>query len=350
MKAILGLSDSIEARINATVYRWWIRHRQNRQSFTPPPYEATMATAAPSRLLTLPREIRNIIYDFLSREIDLRTINELGGVATVVHITNAPCVEVLLTHSRLHDEYLEVECFRNLSAAITRVEQWKNDIKWLSTAQLKVKDDAALARVKTVTFRCIYGRKIARGPIEMIDALFARGATLHTVRLIEESRVEEGYMKKTRGKEPTYTNLLPASKVHQNTPMMGQIHGLPLRQAGFGMRRHFTEYQNERSTYELIVIDAGVFSVSVSAANFRAAEVYWPVDMKPRPWAWDQMEAREMASTASTAPTDATAPAGSTAPTGANAPLVTKRWAKGSFGWNDNTKSIKWKSKAKSDS
>lgn len=310
-----------------------------------------MATAAPPRLLTLPREIRNIIYDFLSREIDLRTINELGGVATVVHITNAPCVEVLLTHSRLHDEYLEAECFRNLSAAVSRVEQWKTAIKWPSTAQLKVKDDAALARVKTVTFRCIYSRKIAKGPIEMIDALFARGATLHTVRLIEESIVEEGHFEKTRrGKEPTYTNSLPASKVHQNIPMTGQIHGLPLRQAGFGMRRHFTEYQNQRSTYELLVIDAGVFSASVSSANFHAVEVYWPVDMKPRPWAWDQMEARDVALAASTAPTGATVPAGSTAPTGATAPVVKKRWAKGSFGWNDNTMSIKWRSKAKSDS
>ena len=344
MKATLGMSDSIEAQINAKVYRWWIRRRQNRQPFTPSPYEATMATAAPLHLLTLPREIRNNIYGFLSRDIDLRTINELGGVATVVHITNAPCVEVLLTHSRIRDEYLEAECFRNLSAAINRVDQWKDDIKWLSTAQLKVKDNAALARLKTVTFRCVYGEKVAKGPIEMIDDLFARGATLHTVRLMEESRVEEGYMEKTRGKEPTYSNLLPASTVHQNTPMTGQIHGLPLRQSGFGMRRHFTEYENERSKYELIVIDAGVFSVSVSSANFRAEEVCWPVDTKPRPWAWDQMVAIEMALTASTTPTGATTPAGSTAP------VVTKRWAKGSFGWNDNTESIEWESQPKSDS
>jgi hypothetical protein len=133
-----------------------------------PPHQPVMVAAASLHLLKLPREIRNRIYDFLSHEIDIRTINEIGGVATIVHITNAPCVEVLMTHSRLHEEYLESKCFRNLSAVIFQAESLKKQMKWPSTAQLKDKDIAALARVKNITFRFIYYLPTVKGPIDIV--------------------------------------------------------------------------------------------------------------------------------------------------------------------------------------
>jgi hypothetical protein len=294
-----------------------------------PPHQPV---AAPLHLLKLPREIRNRIYEFLSHEIELRTIKKIGGVRTVVHITNAPCVEVLLTSSRLHDEYLESQCFRNLSAVVLRVDQWKKWIKWPSTAHLKYRDIEALLRVKNITFRCIYGRegRNAKGPIDMIDALLAKGTTLHTVRLIEESLTEQGYMEQTPGEEPTYTNSLVASKVHHNTPMTGQIHGLPIRQCGHGTRRE-VRYRNERYEYHGFVIDVGVFSSkSVSSAKLRAKEVAWAEGMDIRPWAWDEVR---KASTASTAPA------------GSAALVVTNKWAEGHFGWNDNTESETWEAR-----
>jgi hypothetical protein len=305
-----------------------------------PPHQPVMVAAAPLHLLKLPREIRNRIYDFLSHEIDLRTINEIGGVATIVHITNAPCVEVLMTHSRLHEEYLESKCFRNLSAVIFQAESLKKQMKWPSTAQLKDKDIAALARVKNITFRFIYYLPTVKGPINIVDALLAKGTTLHTVRLIEESRVEDGHTEQKPGKEPTYTNLLPASKVSCNTQIPLEIHGLPLRQYCHGGRRAIINYPNGRNRYYLYNFQAGVFSKSVSSANFCNEDVTKPDKM--RPWAWEQVKGSFTTPAGSTA---STALAGSTAPTGSTAPAAPMSRSKGWHAWISDTELKEWKSR-----
>ena len=267
-----------------------------------------MVTAAPLHLLTLPREIRNMIYDFLFRWIDLRTINEIGGVATVVAITNAPCVEVLLTSSRLHDEYIESECFRNLAAVIQRAEPWKDLIKWPSTAlpRDKYKDTSALARVKSVDLSFAYFEPTVQNPIEMVDVLLARGITLHTVRLAEDALVAKGDMWETSDKKRTYTNLLSGIKVPHNTVVPQEIHGLPLRQSGRGSYRTIYECPHGGITYHQFIVHTNVFSMSASSANFPAKfaskEVYRNYIMREHQWAWSQvMASYTTASAASTA-------------------------------------------------
>jgi hypothetical protein len=78
-----------------------------------------MASAAP-HLLTIPREIRDEIYGYLSHEVIIVCGWELSKHRMgkykykCVRFENAPIVALLLTHSRLHDEYLQSAPFKNL--------------------------------------------------------------------------------------------------------------------------------------------------------------------------------------------------------------------------------------------
>jgi hypothetical protein len=74
-------------------------------------------------LLTLPREIRNEIYSYLTKEVQFRWVWQQatgwdGGCIATVLVENMPFCAVLLTHSRLCEEYLEARCFKKLHATI----------------------------------------------------------------------------------------------------------------------------------------------------------------------------------------------------------------------------------------
>jgi hypothetical protein len=79
--------------------------------------------SSPSHLLSLPREIRNLIYRYLSHEVKTRwrwncwPISGNTGVATIT-LENAPYTSVSSACSRLHDEYKESEHFRNAQVTI----------------------------------------------------------------------------------------------------------------------------------------------------------------------------------------------------------------------------------------
>lgn len=76
------------------------------------------SSLARPHLLTLPREVRNLIYENLTRTLELRGIKKIGDSLTMVFLTNAPYVNLLLTHSRLHDEYKESDAFQKLSVTV----------------------------------------------------------------------------------------------------------------------------------------------------------------------------------------------------------------------------------------
>jgi hypothetical protein len=68
-----------------------------------------MASAAP-HLLPIPREIRDEIYEYFSHEVVIERGWELtshNGIFKRERFANAPVVSVLLSHSRLHDEYIQ---------------------------------------------------------------------------------------------------------------------------------------------------------------------------------------------------------------------------------------------------
>lgn len=79
-----------------------------------------MASPAPPHLLTLPREIRNEIYRHLSHDVSLRFCGDgdtLVGPYTA-RLTNAPILSVLLTHSRLYQEYMDAAWCRNVCVSM----------------------------------------------------------------------------------------------------------------------------------------------------------------------------------------------------------------------------------------
>ena len=70
-------------------------------------------------LLTLPREIRDNIYEYLHRTIRPGSLNISSTQTLHLVLKNAPYPAVLRVHSLLYQEYLEADCIRNLEAEIT---------------------------------------------------------------------------------------------------------------------------------------------------------------------------------------------------------------------------------------
>jgi hypothetical protein len=76
--------------------------------------------ANPPYLLKLPREIRNHIYSYLHKEVDVH--NERNSYPSIldvqVRLENVPYTSVLLINSQIYHEYREADCFRNLAAQV----------------------------------------------------------------------------------------------------------------------------------------------------------------------------------------------------------------------------------------
>jgi hypothetical protein len=72
--------------------------------------------AQPSCLLAIPRELRDQIYGYLHRpnKFSCRTRSTGGDIS--IHVEQSPIIEVLLTCSRLHHEYLDSSVYTQLTA------------------------------------------------------------------------------------------------------------------------------------------------------------------------------------------------------------------------------------------
>jgi hypothetical protein len=81
-----------------------------------------MATKEKPHLLTLPREIRDMIYAHLHHKISLRVQNEYGVENMVIE--KAPVAAVLSTHPQLYHEYKDADCFKNLSGVLYMTESF----------------------------------------------------------------------------------------------------------------------------------------------------------------------------------------------------------------------------------
>jgi hypothetical protein len=116
--------------------------------------------ANPPHLLTLPREIRNHIYSYLHKEVDVHNeCNPYPGPSILdvrVRLENAPYTSVLLINSQIYHEYREADCFRNLA---THVDMGMNLRYWLkSTVMVRKLKLSALSFVRHVTIvdkRCM---------------------------------------------------------------------------------------------------------------------------------------------------------------------------------------------------
>jgi hypothetical protein len=81
-------------------------------------------SSSPPHLLTLPREVRDIIYHYLTQDIDLDWGYKIlpfplgGHYAVKLRLRNAPLPNVLLSCTRIYDEYSQASCFRKPSVTI----------------------------------------------------------------------------------------------------------------------------------------------------------------------------------------------------------------------------------------
>jgi hypothetical protein len=74
-----------------------------------------------AHLLTIPREIRDLIYGYLTQERNFYLERErcyYGSKEVDVQVKNAPLLSVLLSHSRLKEEYMESTAFKRLSITL----------------------------------------------------------------------------------------------------------------------------------------------------------------------------------------------------------------------------------------
>lgn len=98
--------------------------------------------------LTLPREIRNIIYDYLTQQVELDWGYELapfpvgGHVAAKLVIPDAPLPSMLRVCSRVYEEYRQAKCFRRLTIKI--------DARRKSRSHLLENMDTNRARVASI--------------------------------------------------------------------------------------------------------------------------------------------------------------------------------------------------------
>jgi hypothetical protein len=70
-----------------------------------------------ANLLTIPREIRDIIYSYLHHPVQVCSYQSLRTAN--LKLRNAPLVAVLQTHPQVYKEYQAADCFKNLSCVLT---------------------------------------------------------------------------------------------------------------------------------------------------------------------------------------------------------------------------------------
>lgn len=174
-------------------------------------------------LLTIPREIRNQIYNYLHKSIELRTVESFGTTKVIAGIPNAPLMSVLLTHSQLHDEYRESDPFKNVAAIVVNVAGYAEHEKWCWTTDEKIaaKDDAALTHLKHITLLMLDAHR--GNMVDLIDGLMATSPSIHTIMIEEDSHIES-YCNDTLPKDlnfPTPDRL---------KPVPDHFHSMKLRQ------------------------------------------------------------------------------------------------------------------------
>ena len=239
-----------------------------------------MASTTP-HLLTLPREIRDNIYKHLRHRLDLRSIDKLGTVQVIVTLENAPCVDIMLVHSQMRDEYLQSDSFKNLSASILGLRVSESGIRWSVSDARANKDNMALLRVKNVTLRnalCSYDTK---SPLEPIDVLLDKSLALHTIRMVQ-SRFIARHSEESLPKPINYGNLDSSSRLPQT------LAGLSLRQHARGCRLDtiIDDELYRSKPYKIFQVKTYVFTSRLRVDAWTADEaIYYAA---PR-WIWDQL-------------------------------------------------------------
>ncbi|KAF3008438.1 hypothetical protein E8E13_003001 [Curvularia kusanoi] len=199
-------------------------------------------------LLALPRELRDHIYGFLTHDLvlkddgmffmrtagkifkkqpqgpNVRFPGRILGIAltdvihTTITVENAPCMDVMLVNSQIHQEYRDF-CIPKLSASIccSCIAQLIERVTAMKSLPQDGSTSAALALVKTVTL-WLYGdlhKDLQKEIKPFLDALAGAMPSLQTLRLII---FDDGEDADSPPHDMSLSNLLPL--LHDLFPLM----------------------------------------------------------------------------------------------------------------------------------
>ncbi|KAF9691814.1 hypothetical protein EKO04_010238 [Ascochyta lentis] len=158
-------------------------------------------------LLTIPREIRNLVYVYLYKDLELRSVSHIGDTHVIFGLVNAPCLNLMLTHPRIYEEYKESESFTNLAASLTNIDHFADLWKWRKDAKTQQQDSEALSRIKHITLR--FTHLPSPSPqdssiTKLIDALALRCPRLDTLMIGEFKHIEK-YTDETLPKDLSFS-------------------------------------------------------------------------------------------------------------------------------------------------
>lgn len=150
-----------------------------------------MNAAIPSpHLLILPREIRNQIYSYFHRTLELRGIEHIGPQQVFVRLENVPCPSIYRVHLRLRAEYHESGPIKGLSALIFKRPRGEDRKFWSDNAEVVSKDETALTHIKSVTLHMSITMTIRETTTKnLVNALSLTAGELRVVRVNEVAPV-----------------------------------------------------------------------------------------------------------------------------------------------------------------
>lgn len=235
-----------------------------------------MATTRAPPLLTIPREIRDQIYGYLYCKLELRHAPLQDLEAVRLTVTNAPIISVLLTHSRLRDEYSESRWFRYLSLNIQRGLKTKPDRGFVGTdrrdrADLKLVRDANI----DYTFHAGNAMEVARFDY-LVHDLQNNAPLLHTLRI--SRRILVDYY--TPRKLPRVETLRQQCLL---SPLSRNMRTLPLLQHVIGRILSFDPHDNHHEHHKVQEFAVSLFAASKAEEHMWTAQemIDWLIEPYP---------------------------------------------------------------------
>jgi hypothetical protein len=238
-----------------------------------------MAAHTPPHLLTIPREIRNIIYGYLTHDVVHEFLwqecPKSSVRASAIHFEQAPILSVLLTHSQISEEYCESKCFWNLRASVnytlSHYVSWEGggntlarpDQETVKQALSHLHEFAIFVEALPIESPCVWDDAQL-----LSDILIQHMLQLTTIRLAHYSTLEELPLL-TLPELETITMAYAAKHYREAefdeavAPPPGSLHKLPLKQQVEGLIfKHMGGKWMPDFPYQVIVVTAWVFTNS----------------------------------------------------------------------------------------
>lgn len=275
-----------------------------------------------AHLLNLPRELRNHIYSYLTRQLDFDwdqdgiiqprgTQGELQIVEPVpIRLLNSPLPHVFRIHSRMNAEYREY-CLARLEAKVDSAVPLRGTAGFKALPHSSARNDATIARIRHLTL--FIQLHASSGPysldwqdqLRVILAITNKTSHLLTLRVavrqqfstrrptFPDSLLSDILVPATARIQPDYTTLLMP-------PMPHAVRHMPMVQRGEGYHIGFGSLNvvnangipvpildlDSGCSYRLThgIRKIGIYTYARQPDNIRVRERFWTVDEVVRHW------------------------------------------------------------------